>query len=376
MQLPQFVDETMQAMGLQAWVFQIFVVVFLTLVLAFVLGRVLRRLQARLEQTDNPWDHALIAAMRKPVSVLVWIVGIAFAIQIIEKETQAAIFGAVEPIRDVGIIAVIAWFLVRFIRVAEDNLIAVGEAGGKEVDRTTVDAIAKLLRLSVLITAVLVTLQTLGFSVSGVLAFGGIGGIAVGFAAKDLLANFFGGLMVYLDRPFAVGDWIRSPDRDIEGTVESIGWRQTRIRTFDSRPLYVPNSTFTSIAVENPSRMENRRIYETIGVRYDDATKVGAIVKDVTEMLTTHPEIQSDRTLMVNFTTCGASSLDFFIYCFTRTAAWAEFHRVKQDVLLQVLDIVDRHGAQVAFPTSTIHIPDGIAGLARDAQGAATPTSP
>lgn len=376
MQLPQFVDETMQAMGLQAWVFQIFVVVFLTLVLAFVLGRVLRRLQARLEQTDNPWDHALIAAMRKPVSVLVWIVGIAFAIQIIEKETQAAIFGAVEPIRDVGIIAVIAWFLVRFIRVAEDNLIAVGEAGGKEVDRTTVDAIAKLLRLSVLITAVLVTLQTLGFSVSGVLAFGGIGGIAVGFAAKDLLANFFGGLMVYLDRPFAVGDWIRSPDRDIEGTVEAIGWRQTRIRTFDSRPLYIPNSTFTSIAVENPSRMENRRIYETIGVRYDDATKVGAIVKDVTEMLTTHPEIQSDRTLMVNFTTCGASSLDFFIYCFTRTAAWAEFHRVKQDVLLQVLDIVDRHGAQVAFPTSTIHIPDGIAGLARDAQGAATPTSP
>lgn len=376
MQLPQFVDETMQAMGLQAWVFQIFVVVFLTLVLAFVLGRVLRRLQARLEQTRNLWDHALIAAMRKPVSVLVWIVGIAFAIQIIEKETQAAIFGAVEPIRDVGIIAVIAWFLVRFIRVAEDNLIAVGEAGGKEVDRTTVDAIAKLLRLSVLITAVLVTLQTLGFSVSGVLAFGGIGGIAVGFAAKDLLANFFGGLMVYLDRPFAVGDWIRSPDRDIEGTVEAIGWRQTRIRTFDSRPLYIPNSTFTSIAVENPSRMENRRIYETIGVRYDDATKVGAIVKDVTEMLTTHPEIQSDRTLMVNFTTCGASSLDFFIYCFTRTAAWAEFHRVKQDVLLQVLDIVDRHGAQVAFPTSTIHIPDGIAGLARDAQGAATPTSP
>jgi MscS family membrane protein len=71
--------------------------------------------------------------------------------------------------------------------------------------------------------------------------------------------------MIYLDRPFAVGDWIRSPDRDIEGTVEDIGWRLTRIRTFDSRPLYVPNSAFTSIAVENPSRMEHRRIYETIG---------------------------------------------------------------------------------------------------------------
>jgi MscS family membrane protein len=237
------------------------------------------------------------------------------------------------------------------------------------------DAIAKLLRLSVLITAALVALQTLGFSVSGVLAFGGIGGIAVGFAARDLLANFFGGLMIYMDRPFAVGDWVRSPDRNIEGTVEEIGWRLTRIRTFDSRPLYVPNSVFTNIAVENPSRMQNRRIYETIGVRYDDATKVGAIVKDVTEMLNSHPEIQTDRTLMVNFTTCSASSLDFFIYCFTRTAVWAEFHRVKQDVLLKILEIVDKHGAEVAFPTSTIHVPDGIAGLAYDAEGAAAATS-
>ena len=104
-------------------------------------------------------------------------------------------------------------------------------------------------------------MQALGYSISGVLAFGGIGGIAVGFAAKDLLANFFGGLMIYLDRPFSVGDWIRSPDKNIEGTVEEIGWRLTRIRTFDKRPLYVPNSTFTQISVENPSRMLNRRIY-------------------------------------------------------------------------------------------------------------------
>ncbi len=375
MELPKFVNDLMQSVGLQTWVLQVFIVVFLTLVLVFVLKRVLGRLQAKLEQTSNPWDDALIAALRKPVTAVVWIVGIAFAIQIIEEETQAAIFGAVDPIRDVGIIAAISWFLVRFIKIAEKNLVAADEAKGKEVDRTTVDAIAKLLRLSVMITATLVALQTLGFSVSGVLAFGGIGGIAVGFAAKDLLANFFGGLMVYLDRPFAVGDWIRSPDRNIEGTVEDIGWRLTRIRTFDSRPLYVPNSAFTSIAVENPSRMQHRRIYETIGVRYDDAAKVGAIVKDVTEMLNSHPEIQTDRTLMVNFTTCSASSLDFFIYCFTRTAVWAEFHRVKQDVLLKILEIVENHDAEVAFPTTTVHVPDGIAALMQDADGEAAATS-
>ena len=80
-------------------------------------------------------------------------------------------------------------------------------------------------------------------------------------------------MFVYLDRPFAVGDWVRSPDREIEGTVENIGWRVTRIRTFDKRPLYIPNSIFSQIAVENPSRMSNRRIKETIGIRYDDASK-------------------------------------------------------------------------------------------------------
>ena len=91
-------------------------------------------------------------------------------------------------------------------------------------------------------------MQTLGFSVSGVMAFGGIGGIAIGFAAKDLLANFFGALTIYLDRPFSEGDWIRSPDREIEGIVENIGWRLTVIRSFDKRPIYVPNSVFASIA--------------------------------------------------------------------------------------------------------------------------------
>ena len=370
MDLPKSVNDLLQGLGLQTWVLQVFIVVFLTVVLVFLLKRVLRRVQTKLEHTNNPWDDALISALRKPAAAVVWIIGIAFAVQIIETKTQAAIFGAIEPLRDVAIIAAITWFLVRFIKAAETNLVAHNEARGKQVDPTTVDAIAKLLRLSVVITATLVALQTLGFSVSGVLAFGGIGGIAVGFAAKDLLANFFGGLMVYLDRPFTVGDWIRSPDRDIEGTVEEIGWRLTRIRTFDSRPLYVPNSVFTNVAVENPSRMRHRRIYETVGIRYDDANKVGAIVKDVTAMLKSHPEINTEATLMVNFTTFSPSSLDFFIYCFTHTAVWAEFHRIKQDVLLQILDIVDKHGAEVAFPTTTVHVPDGIAGAPQDTGGA------
>ena len=207
-----------------------------------------------------------------------------------------------------------------------------------------------------IITALLIAMQLLGYSVSGLLAFGGIGGIAVGFAAKDLLANFFGGLMIYLDRPFSVGDWIRSPDKEIEGTVEDVGWRLTRIRTFDKRPLYIPNSVFASISVENPSRMTNRRIYETVGIRYCDMDSMNNIVQQVTQMLKDHDAIDNNQTMIVNFNKFSDSSLDFFIYTFTKTTDWIEFHSVKQDVLLQIAEIIEKSGSEIAFPTSSIHL--------------------
>ncbi len=347
-------------LGENDWVAQVFIVVFVALLIDFVQRRILNRLHVKLVKTENFWDDSVVDSLKQPLSLLIWIFGIAFAASIVSQETEAAIFEAVEPIRYVAIIATLAWFLIRLIQRAEANIIAKRVAAGKPYDRTTMDAIAKLLRLSVIITAVLVAMQTLGFSVAGVVAFGGVGGIAIGFAAQSLLANFFGAIMIYLDRPFEVGDWIRSPDRDIEGTVEDIGWRLTRIRTFDKRPLYVPNSTFTQIAVENPSRMHNRRIKETIGIRYDDANKMGKIVQEVENMLSEHPEIETDQMLMVNFNTFAASSLDFFIYTFTKTTDWAKYHKVKQDVLLRILEIIDSHGAEVAFPTSTVHIPNGL----------------
>lgn len=337
---------------------QVFLVIFFALLLDFFLKRVITRLQHKAEKTRNPWDDALLVSIRQPLSVLIWVVGLSFAASLVDDVSEAAILAAVDPVRDVGVITVIAWFLLRFIRTTQHNLIAHREENEIEIDHTTIDAIGKLLRISVVITAVLVGLQTLGFSISGVLAFGGIGGIAIGFAAKDLLANFFGGLMIYLDRPFSVGDWIRSPDKEIEGTVENIGWRQTRIRTFENRPLYVPNSVFASISVENPSRMTHRRIYETIGVRYEDAGKMSAITDEVKDMLLNHPEIDSTQTMIVNFNKFAPSSMDFFVYTFTKTTQWVKYHEVKHDVLLKISDIVAKHGAEVAFPTSTLHMPD------------------
>jgi MscS family membrane protein len=332
----------------------VFVVVFLVLLFNFVVGIVLRRLQSKLKETRNLWDDSFVIALQKPLRLAIWVVGLTFAAEIAKNVSDSAIFLLIDPIRDVGVITALTWFVVGFINCVEKNILK----QHPDVDRTTADAITRLLKISVIITGVLVALQTLGFSVSGVLAFGGIGGVAVGFAAKDLLANFFGGLLIFLERPFSVGDWIRSPDRDIEGTVEKIGWRLTVIRTFDKRPLYVPNSIFNTIAIQNPSRMSHRRIYETIGIRYDDISSMEAITTQVKQMLQQHEDIDASQTLMVNFNAFNASSCDFFIYCFTHTTVWTEYHVVKQDVLLKISDIITSHGAEIAFPTRTVHLPD------------------
>lgn len=361
MDYEQRISEVLKFFGAESWIIQVFIVVFATQLINWLQKRILRKLQATLEKTRTYWDDAIADAVSQPLTVLIWIIGLGFAAEIVQKESGAIIFEAIAPIRDVGVIFTIAWFIVRVISRAEKNIIKQRTDAGEPLDQTTADAIAKLLRMSVIITAMLVVLQTLGYTISGVLAFGGIGGIAIGFAAKDLLANFFGGLMIYLDRPFEVGDWIRSPDKEIEGTVEVIGWRLTRIRTFDKRPLYIPNSVFANIAVENPSRMTNRRIYETIGVRYGDAGKIDNIVADVKTMLQEHPEIDANQTLIVNLNKFAPSSLDFFVYTFTKTTEWVRFHEIKQDVMLRIISIIEGHGAECAFPTSTLHIASGAA---------------
>ncbi|HEY9201683.1 MAG TPA: mechanosensitive ion channel family protein [Gammaproteobacteria bacterium] len=340
------------------WMLQVFLIVLATLTISFFQKRLFNRLLKKFQQTSNFWDDLLVTSAQKPLSWLIWLLGILYAAEIVHAySNESAIFVFIDPVRDIGVISILIYFLLRLTHGAEKILLdKAPKRDEQSLDEHTVHAIGKLVRLSIFITGGLIMLQTLGYSISGILALGGVGGIAVGFAAKDLLANFFGGLMIYLDRPFKVGDWVRSNDRDIEGTVEHIGWRLTCIRTFDKRPLYVPNSVFNSIALENPSRMTNRRIYETMGIRYDDIDKMAVIVEQVKAMLLSHPEIDTDTTLIVNFNTFGDSSVNFFVYTFTRTTEWVRFHEIKQDVLLKIVDIVLGNGAQFAFPTTTLHV--------------------
>ena len=342
------------------WVFELFLIVLVALSLGFFLNRLIDRLEFQAARTKSVWDDALIEACRRPAIWLVWILGVNFAASIAAQKMNSPLQGIIDPINRLALIFLGSLFVVRFIKRAERNLLH-PDYMTKPIDETTVRAVGKLLRGAVIITAVLISMQLFGYSISGLLAFGGIGGIAMGFAAKDLLANFFGGLMIYLDRPFSVGEWIRSPDQEIEGTVEDIGWRLTRIRTFDMRPLYIPNAVFANISVENPSRMSNRRINETLGIRYEDIHSMNSIVAGVTTMLLEHPDIDANQMMIVNFNKFNASSVDFIVYTFTKTTDWVDFHRIKQDVLLKIASIVDAHNAEIAFPTSTIHLESPLA---------------
>jgi len=348
-----------------AWMIQLFVLVTITFIAGAVVRQIVARLTKRAQKTRTRVDDVLFRSLLGPARGLVWVIGLSFAAQIIgvqteEAQTKKIIFDVVSALRNAGIIATVTWFLLRFISNYEASYIGAKTSAGEKFDKTLINAVRNVLRAAVIVTAALIVLQTMGINVNGLLAFGGVGGITVGFAAKELIANMFGGMTIYIDKPFGVGDWIRSPDRDIEGTVEEIGLRVTVIRTFDKRPLYVPNAVFTTISVENPSRMSHRRIRETIGVRYDDIGQVPAILQDVRKYLNESPDIDQSQTLMVNLNEFGASSVDFFIYTFTRTTVWTEFHTVKEKVMLAISDIIAQHGGEIAFPTTTVHVPEAI----------------
>jgi len=338
------------------WFWQIMTVILAIVAINVGAYYVLRHIEKFAARTQTIWDDALIKAARRPVTLLLWTLGVAVAFRIVHEHFDFHYFDLVAPTRNVLFITALAWFLIRLFKNAADNAAALRLATAERGDRATVDALSKLGRMSVVIIAILSILQTLGVSLAGVLAFGGIGGIALGFAAKDLFANLLGGLTIYLDRPFMVGEWIRSPDKKIEGVVEYIGWRNTRIRAFNKNAIYVPNALFTNIIVENPSRMTNRRIKETIGLRFLDIGKMAAIVADVKAMLLAHPEIDTESTLIVSFNAFSDSSLDIFIYAFAKTTEWEPFHVIKQDVLLKIADIIAAHGAEIACPTRALHI--------------------
>jgi len=337
------------------WPLHIFAIVFILLLANFLVSRLCIKTIVRLDKTSNIWDDALIKSIRLPLQIAIWTFGIIYTIDLISTSAQYNIGDNLVNFRRLCFIVLTIWSLIQFFNIVQHRLIS--SAYLKHPwDKTSARIVTKLLQISTIITGFLVILQTYGFSISGVLAFGGIGGIVIGFAAKDLLSNFFGALVIFIDKPFAIGDWIRSSEQDIEGTVEDIGWRSTKIRTFSKRLLYVPNAVFNQISIENPSKMTHRRIELNVGVRYCDLAKVKSIVQKIEQMFADEQFIDQNQTTIVNLNNFNNSSIDIYINAYATITNWQKHHQYKQSILFKIAAIIDNEGAEIAFPTQTLHI--------------------
>jgi len=311
------------------------------------------------KKTATDFDDIILKSIQKPLTYLIILVSLILISEALNSLFQIFEFFDTSKVIYLLIVILISWTLLRILNGYYSNksfLKNLKESDDPMVVEQTYEITIRIFKIIIIIITALTLMQEFGLSISGLLAFGGVGGLVIGLAAKDLLSNFFGGLMIFLDRPFKVGEFIKSPDRNIEGIVESIGWRLTVVRTFSKNVLYIPNSAFANIVVENATRMTNRRINQIIGLRYDDLDKIPKIVDDVRMYLESHNDIDQSNKPTVYFQSFSASSCDFFIRAFTKTKDWREFLKTKEQVLYKVSEIINNHNAAIAFPTMTIEM--------------------
>ncbi len=211
----------------------------------------------------------------------------------------------------------------------------------------------KFIKFLVIIFGLIFLLQEWGYNIGAIITGLGIGGLAVALAARETLANFFGSLTILFDKPFQIGDWIVIGN--IEGTVEDIGFRSTKIRTFAQALVTVPNSKVASEEIINWSKMGKRRIKFMLGVKYSTPVeKVKKAVNEIRKMLLEHPEIHK-QTVFVYFNEFGESSLNIFLYFFTKTTNWQKYLEVREDVLIKIIEILNSLEIEIAFPSQSVY---------------------
>lgn len=223
-----------------------------------------------------------------------------------------------------------------------------------ELDKILIPFLTKVLRFIIIALAISIIAQEWGYNVSGFVAGLGLGGLAVALAAQDALGNIFGGIVIITEKPFSIGDWILTPS--VEGTVEDITFRSTKVRTFANALVTVPNATLANEPITNWSRMGKRRVTFHLGVTYTTPVeKLRRCVEQIREMLNDHPDIHKEA-IFVSFDRFNDSSLDIFLYFFTVTTNWGEYLRVKEDVNFKIMEILEKEGVAVAFPSRSIYL--------------------
>lgn len=347
--------------GSYGWSVQALSIIIFVVIFNFFIKALLVRLYLRFEAKNQNWKASFVKALYRPLSAFVWIVAATYTLDIISHQFwHVTLWTNPHQILHIGAIITFAWFLLRWNQNVVRFMVIKSKRRQIVMDQNKIDIIGKLITIIILFIAVLSLMEATNRSMQTLIAFGGIGGLALAFASQEVIANFFGGLMIYSTHPFSIGDWIKLPEKDMEGHVEEIGWYMTLVRSFDKRPIYVPNSTFSKVIVVNPSRMSHRRIKEILGIRYSDKPALKKIVADMKEMLYRHPDIDQNMLTMVHFSSYGTSSLDIDVSAYTQITDADGFAAVKEDVLFKLGDIITANGADLFTPTSVVEIPSGI----------------
>lgn len=334
---------------------------------------VVRRLIKFFSRTAFKYDEMVITAVAKPVSAFVIVGCIYLATQIVATGIDLDTLWQELIVKCylVAVGLVTLWAAYRLVDVLAAWLDDLAAGQDATVKGQFMPLIKQSLRLFTLIVGSLTILASLNVDVIALLGGLGIGGIAIALAAQDAVGNFIGTLSIFADRPFKVGDWIIVGDK-VDGNVEQIGFRSTKVRTWPKTLMSIPNKVLATEIVDNWSQMPKRRVKMTVGVTYSTtADQMEELLRRIRELLKKDDGVDQDFFL-VRFTDFGASSLDIFLYYFTRSTKWDEHLAVRERVNLNIMRTIRELGLSVAFPTRSIHlesVPPGLSLAPREAGG-------
>jgi MscS family membrane protein len=351
--LPEIFFEV-QFIGIQLWQWIALLILVLiaaaaSWLMAVVILRVFQPLLARTKVLlDDRLMEVSVGPIRLAIGALIFRAGIAP----LGLGMEAVSFLS-ELLRALFIVAV-TWLLVRVSDVlssaVEESLVERGQVSATAL----VPPGRKVVKVIIMILAFVAILDTFGFNVAALLAGLGVGGIAVALAAQKTIENLFGGVTLYADKPVRVGDFCRFGEQI--GTVEEIGVRSTRVRTLDRTLITIPNSTFSSMQLENFTKRDRIRLYTIIGVRYETTPdQMRYILVEIRKLLYSHERVLDDpaRIRFINF---GAHSLDLEIFAYVDTSDWGEFLGIREDIFLRIMDIIEESGSGFAFPSQTLYL--------------------
>ena len=353
----QYLGQDVLGIGILAWQL---VAAFLAILAGLIIKRIaLRFLQKRIEnfvqKTEAEWDDKLFDAIIKPINTFVMIGAVHLAAFLLIFNVERFPTELIGKSYTIFLGLTIIWLVYRLVDVAAhylDELLAKADEG---LRGQFTPLIRRALRIVVVIIGTLTVLATIGVNITGLVALGGVLGLAFSMGSQDSVANLVGTVNILTDRPYKVGDWI-TVGGSIDGDVEEIGFRSTKIRMFDKTLMTVPNGKLASETIKNWSRMPKRRIKMTLGLTYDTTPdQMREAIKAIETILTEDDGVDQDYKL-VQFTDFGPSSLDVFLYYFSTSTVWKEYLETRERVNLKIMDKLTEMGLEFAFPTQTFHL--------------------